>query len=306
MRFLNLFLLSLVNFLWAAQYPAYKIASDHMDVVNLNFWTFVCSIALLAPLLLREQRRQSEQNRIEKKALAEFLLLGLLGIIPPSVFMAWGIAHSTASNGALISLTIPVLMVTMAVIMLGEHMTVLRWLSILMAILGTLLISKIKSGAGFWSGSLLAGNAVIFLSGAGAAFYNTYSKKMLARFSELQVLVYSYIVGCTTCAQLSLVWGNHPFYKAFGYAPAAWGAVLVLGGLSWGVAMVLWMWVLKRLEVSQVSASIYLLPFFGVILSALTLHERLTLRQMAGGLLVFLGTFLTSDYETRRRRAGAG
>jgi drug/metabolite transporter (DMT)-like permease len=141
---------------------------------------------------------------------------------------------------------------------------------------------------------------VIFLAGAGSAFYNTYGKRLLARFSELQVLVYSDIVAGLACAVLSLFGGGRPFYRVRGYPLSAWGAVLVLGGLSWGLAMALWMWVLKRLEVTQVSASIYLLAVFGVILSALTLHERLTLAQIAGGLFVFVGTFLTSEYETRR------
>ncbi len=66
----------------------------------------------------------------------------------------------------------------------------------------------------------------------------------------------------------------------------------MLGALSWGVAMVLWMWVLKRLEIGQVSASIYLLSLFGVLLSAITLHERLTLIQIAGGIMVLLARFL--------------
>ena len=49
-----------------------------------------------------------------------------------------------------------------------------------------------------------------------------------------------------------------------------------LGVLPWGLAMVLWMWVLNRLEVGQVSASIYLLPFFGLGLSVLTVHDRIS------------------------------
>ena len=51
----NLAALVFVNFLWAAQYPAYKVASDHMSVATLNFWSFVCSIALLLPFLLLER-----------------------------------------------------------------------------------------------------------------------------------------------------------------------------------------------------------------------------------------------------------
>src|SRR6516164_1020922 len=299
-RYLNLFLLCLVNFLWAAQYPAYKVASNHMGVVNLSFWTFVFSIVLLTPFLLRERRRQPHRRRLGTRAAGEFLVLGLVGNIPPSVFTAWGIAHSTASNAAIISLTIPVLMVLMAVLMLGEHMTWLRWASIAMAIIGTILVSKINSGSGFFSPTVLAGNAVIFLAGAGSAFYNTYSKKLLEKFTELQVLIYSFGVTCAACAGLSLLANGRPFYRISDYPREAWVAVFVLGAFSWGIAMVLWMWVLKRLEVSQVSASIYLLLLFGVLLSAITLHERLTLPQVAGGVMVFLATFLTSEYEARR------
>jgi drug/metabolite transporter (DMT)-like permease len=300
MRYINLFTLCVVNFMWAAQYPAYKVASDHMDVTYLSFWTFVFATVLLLPFLLRERRHKSVVDQMNRATVGEFILLGVLGCIPPSVLIAWGISHSTASNAAIISLTIPVLMVIMATAMLGERMTWLRYLSIGMAIIGTILVSRIKSRAVFFSGGVLAGNAVIFLAGAGSAFYNTYSKKLLARFSELQVLVYSYVVAGIACAALSLLGRGRPFYRIAGYPLAAWGAVLVLGAVSWGLAMGLWMWVLKRLEVSQVSASIYLLPLFGVILSALTLHERLTLAQIAGGFFVFVGTFLTSDYEARR------
>jgi drug/metabolite transporter (DMT)-like permease len=291
--------------MWAAQYPAYRVATDHMDVVNLNFWTFVFAILLLAPFLIRERARNPTQPRLNKRSVGQFLILGLVGNIPPSIFIAWGIAHSTASNAAIISLTIPVLMVLMAVLMLGEHMTWLRWISIALAITGTILVSRINSGAGFFSSSVLAGNVVIFVAGAGSAFYNTYSKKLLEIYSELQVLVYSFVATCAACAIFSffsLFGQSRPFYNFTGYPWQAWGAIFILGAFSWGLAMVLWMWVLKRLEIGQVSVSIYLLSFFGVLLSALTLHERLTISQFAGGVMVFLATFLTSEYEARMVR----
>jgi drug/metabolite transporter (DMT)-like permease len=285
--------------MWAAQYPAYKIASDQMSSANLNFWTFVFAILLLAPFLLREHLRHPKRWGIKAPMVKEFLILGLVGNVPPSIFIAWGIAHSTASNAAIISLTIPVLMVLMAVLMLGEHMTLLRWFSIIMAVLGTVMVSRLKSAESFFSPSALAGNAVIFLAGAGSAFYNTYSKKLLSKFTELEVLVYSFSVTCMACAALSLVGKGYPFYVISRYDWRAWVAVFVLGAFSWGIAMILWMWVLKRLEIAQVSSSIYLLSFFGVLLSAITLRERLTLPQIAGGMLVLTATFLTSEYEVR-------
>ncbi len=303
--FINLILLLLVNFLWAAQFPAYKIASEQMGVIDLNFWTFVVGILILGPLLIMEHRRRRRAiftRNGEGKVLLDFLLLGTVGIIPPSVFLSWGIDHSTASNAAIISLVIPVLTALMAVIMLGERITKLCWLSFGMAIVGVVLMSGKAWRGAFFNDALLAGDTVVFIAWMGSAFYNTYSKGLLAKFSELEVLVYGYIVACTSCAVLSLVWGRYPFYRLFGYTWRAWGAILVLGGLSWGIAMVMWMWVLKQIDVSQISVSIYLLPLFGVILSAVTVHERLTTPQLMGGALVLVSTFLTSDYERRRQR----
>ncbi|MBV8375386.1 MAG: DMT family transporter [Verrucomicrobia bacterium] len=298
-RVLNLVLLVAVNLMWAAQYPAYKVASDHMDDVTLNFWTFLLAALFLIPFLVRSGR---PRTRFSWSICGDFLVLAIFGLLPPSVCLSWGIAHSSASNASLISLTIPVLMVIMAVIMLGEHMTPLRWISISAALLGTLVISRISVDRSFFASKLLAGNVVIFLAGAGSAFYNAFGKKLLARFSEMEVLIYGYVFACAACGALSAAFGARPFYRVTGYPFSAWLGILVLGGLSWGLAMALWMWVLNQLDLSQISASVYLLPLFGVILSAMTLHEKLTLVQIFGGLIVLFATYLTSTFEDRRRR----
>jgi drug/metabolite transporter (DMT)-like permease len=304
---INLIFLVLVNVMWAAQYPAYKIASDHMGVASLNFWTLVFSLLLLFPFLILQKKRGprvSSHGMGRKSFIWKFILMGLLGIVPPSVLMAWGIERSTASNGAIISMTIPVLMTLMGIIMLGERITQLRAISLVLALAGTVMISRADIARGSFDAAMLVGNIGIFFAGMGAAFFNTYGKKLLANFSELEVLIYSYLSGGAACAVLSLVMDQKPFYHISSYPLRSWLAVLVLGLASWGIAMVMWMWVLGRLEVSQVSVSVYLLPVFGVILSAVTLQEKLTVAQAVGGALVFLATFLTSEWETRRAKAG--
>ncbi len=306
-RYLNLLALALVNLLWALQFPAYKIASEHMGVVNLNFWTFVSALAVLLPFFWLERRRAArgalpDASKPAARSLRGFLLLGTVGIIPPSIFLAWGIAHSTAANAAIISLIIPVLTALMAVAMLGERMTRVRWLSFALAIAGTVFISGLNLRGGFFHGAMLLGNAVIFIAWMGSAFYNTYSKKLLEQFSELEVLVYSYAVASLAIGGISLGLSQRPFYDVSGYPMAAWGAIVVLGPVAWGLAMVLWMWVLKRLDVSQISVSIYLLPLFGVLLSAVTLHESITASELLGGGLVLIGTFLTTEWEARRMK----
>jgi drug/metabolite transporter (DMT)-like permease len=181
-------------------------------------------------------------------------------------------------------------MTGLGVLMLAEKLSLIRLFSLLLGLIGTLLVSTSDLSQASFSRSLLLGNFVILLAGLGSAFYNTYSKDLLSRYSELEVLIFSYAVGVAACAIISAVFETKPFYRIAGYSSGTWLAVTVLGLLSWGVAMVLWMWVLNRLEVGQISTSIYLLPLFGLILSIVTVHDRITLPQILGGVLTVAGT----------------
>lgn len=298
---INFAALVLVNVLWAAQYPAYRVAGEHMGAATLNFWTLLFAACLLAPLWLREKHRRKDQAKtLQWKTAHEFLLLGLLGIIPPSVMLSWGISRSSASNAAILSLTIPILMIVLGIVMLGEKLTLIRVFSLILGLVGTLLISTTDLAAASFNRRLLIGNLIILLAGLGSAFYNTYSKNLLLRYSELEVLLYSYSIGVTACAVISATFETKPFYHVTGYTTATWLAVGVLGMLSWGLAMILWMWVLNRLEVGQISTSIYLLPLFGLLISIVTLHERITTSQILGGTLTVVGTAMLTLYEGRR------
>jgi len=303
---LDLGALILVNLLWATQYPAYAIAGAAMEPAALNFWTLLAALLLLLPWWLRGRgrgaARPSPDPRIRLRA---YLVLGVLGIVPPSVLLSWGIAHSSAANAAILSLTIPVLMTLLGVAMLGERLTVIRLLCLAFGLGGTLLLSTGDLANASFGRGVLAGNVVILLGGLGSAFYNTYSKELLARDSELEVLIYSYVVAATACAIISVAFERRPFFDVAGYASSTWWAVLSLGILPWGLAMVLWMWVLNRLEIGQVSASIYLLPFFGLVLSVATMHDRMTAHQGIGSALVLVGTIVLTVYEGRREAAAA-
>ncbi len=61
--------------------------------------------------------------------------------------------------------------------------------------------------------------------------------------------------------------------------------------------MVMWMWVLNRLDLGQISVSIYLLPFFGLLLSIFTIHEHLYLLQIIGGGIVVVSTVVLTAFD---------
>jgi drug/metabolite transporter (DMT)-like permease len=304
-HWVDLAVLVLVNLMWASEYPAYQVASSAMHVATLNFWTLLFATLLLLPFLIRERRKRAMDapKRPFLRSLVDFLLLGLLGIVPSSVWLAWGIDHSNASNGAILSLTIPVMMTMMGVLLLGERFTILRLAAIIVALGGTMLLSVQDIRHSSFSRNLLLGNLVIFISGVGAAYFNTHSKVVRARFSEVELLVFSYLVAGSACAIYSLFGESHPFYHVAGYGWQVWVSIAILGGFVWGLAMVLWMWVLGRLDVAQISVSIYLLPVFGLLLSIITLHQAVGWAQVGGGILVAASTTVLTVYEGRLEKA---
>ncbi len=298
---IDLLLLVLVNLMWAAQYAAYKTASDQMGPVTLTFWVFVIATLLLVPILALQSKRGlagirgAERSLAAPKNLWGFFVIGILGLVPASAFLAWGTELSTAANASLLYLTVPIITAILAVCILGERMTWVHWISLFLALLGVLFVSDLDwKHPGLFHAPYLLGNGLVLLACASSSFYNVYSKELLRRFTPLQVLVYGYLLAAVISLPVVIWKESFSFQAVLSYRPGTWVSLLVLSLLSWGLAMILWMYLLKRLDVSKASISIYLLPFLGVLIASVTLHERITLPMVVGGGITLAGTALVN------------
>jgi drug/metabolite transporter (DMT)-like permease len=227
-----------------------------------------------------------------------FLMASLFGLVPGSALLAWGVDRSTASNAAIIYLTLPVITAVLASVVLGERMTRLRWASLGIALVGVLILSTPNlRQMSLSKGQFLMGNVLVLLACVGSSIYNVYSKELLKCFTPMEVLTYGYVLAFVF-SLLLMYWAEPLSWSSLrAYSASAWVALLVLSVFSWGLAMVLWMFLLKRLDVSQASVSIYLLPFFGVILSAITLQENIGFSTVIGGVITLAGTVLITTLE---------
>jgi drug/metabolite transporter (DMT)-like permease len=303
----DLSLLVLVNALWAVQYPAYRVVSSRMGPLTASAWIFLLATLVLLPFLFRERTRSPQpgvdrsstgHSLLDRRNLVGFIFIGVIGLVPASALLAWGERWSTASNASLIYLTVPIITAILASFILKEKMTWVRWLSLLISISGVLILSGIDwRHLDLAQTGLMAGNLLVLLACLASSFYNVYSKELLRRFQPLEVLIYGYVIALIFSIPF-LVWMER-FSPADvrHYTGNTWAALLVLSILSWGLAMVLWMFLLRRLDVSQASVSIYLLPFLGVLVSALTLNEKITTATVVGGLVTLIGTILVTTTE---------
>ena len=224
---MNIGLLVLVNMMWATQWTAYKLVGDAMGPIAVNFFVFLIATPLVLVFYLTKQWHgkgvippvsPAERSLRRWDNLAGFLGVGVLGLVAASILMAWGLTRTTASNGSLLALTIPVMTTVMAAIILHERMTLVRWLSLAIALVGVLVLSikppesAVQEGLaidwrdlGLLNKDFIAGNLLILGSCTCSCLYNVGSKGLLRRFSPLEVLTVSYVVAMATLVVM-LIW----------------------------------------------------------------------------------------------------
>jgi drug/metabolite transporter (DMT)-like permease len=148
----------------------------------------------------------------------------------------------------------------------------------------------------------LLGNLLIFASVLGSAFYNTYSKRLLASYSELEVLLFSYYGVMLVLIPVTLGTEPETARAMLTFDAKTWVGLAILAVFQYFLSMVIFLNVLTRLDATQAALSNYLIPFFGILLAAAILGERVTWQMAAGGLLVLAGTVLATVFDSATSR----
>lgn len=299
-------MLLISNLIWGSQFVMVKVAQEQMGPVFATFFPMTIATLILIPIVYRESKKNrgtSGSGQMPMRDVRDFILIGVCGQVVAQLFVTWGVRLSLAENAALLMLCLPVSTAVMAYFFLGERMSLVRWVSFALAIAGVIECSGINwSSLNFTSGKFLLGNALVFCSVNGSAFYNAYSKKLLGRYTPLQVLLYSYYAVFVFMLPITVYSEPMGFLHLTHFKPAVWAALMVLAVLQYGLSMVLFLHVLSRLDATQAALSNYLIPFFGVLIAAALLGERLTRFMILGGILVLGSTLLITVFEEKLKK----
>jgi len=290
-------LLVAANLLWAGQGVAVKLLQGGLGPVAIALLPLYGATAVGFALML-SRRRLRGQFALAWAHRREFVLAGVCGQCTAQLGMTIGVKMSLASNGAILSMLIPTLTAVMATLLLKEKLRPMRGCALLLGIVGVALLSPIRLGSTTGSGGrAMAGNFVIALGCLGSAFYNVYSKRLLDRFSGLEVLFFSYLAATAfSLPVLAFAEGQWPEELAR-LNWSEWAAFGYLAVFLYGVSMVLFFQALRQVEVMVASMSLYLVPVFGVSLAAVMLGERLTAQAMVGSAIVLLTTVMLFRFD---------
>lgn len=292
-------LLAFASLIWSAQGIAVKVLDPFLGPIAITFLPFYLTTLLFVPLLLRVRRKNPVATSPSGRDWVKFIVAGIGGQVLAQLGMTWGISKSLASNGAILNLLIPVISAVLASLMLKERLTALRIGSLAIGLVGVVFLSLGDfRQASFASMKFLVGNLLIFGGCLGSSFYNVYCKGLMQSFTEIEILIFSYITASAASIPL-LIWVEpFHFHSLQNLDGKGISAFLFLALFMYGASMLLFFKALQHLDVTTASTSLYLVPLFGVALAAILLGERLNLLAILGAAIVLIATLLVMRYDT--------
>jgi drug/metabolite transporter (DMT)-like permease len=291
----------IVNFLWATQVPIIRLIGDNLGPVTIAFLPIILSTLLLLPLLIILTKKHKRRFLWHWSDIKYFIFPGFIGIFVMQFAYTIGAQRTLAANAGIITLTIPVFVAIFSSFMLKEKMNIVRIFSFILAIIGVLFTSVSDiSEANFIQNEFFVGNLIFLFACICCANYNTYVKKLVDKgYTEIEILVYNQIVGIIFSIPL-LIW-LEPF-NLQEFLASGKDAILGILGLTifvYAVSWILFLYVLKRMDVTQAILGNYLMPFFIALLGIVLLGESITPIMIIGGSIVLISTLLVTVYENQ-------
>ncbi len=283
------------NFMWAFHFTSIKLTQDQVGPYFTVWAPMLLATILLAPFVARDFKKGGKKL----KDILIFVQLAALGAFPSQVLMTWGTQYSLASNAAILVLTLPVITAVFAFLILKEKMNAARWVSFAIAIVGVALCSTDDIKRADLSSRYALGNILIFLAILGNAYYNVGCKKIADKYTEIEMVFYTYLVMCILLTPLVLYYEPEMFSKIPEFTTNTWIGMISLTVFHNFLSMVLFFRALKYLDATQVALSNYLITFMGLPIAALWLGEKLNTQAIIGGILVLVSTLILSIVDSR-------
>lgn len=277
-----------IGAIWGAAFPLLRVATPAFGPVPLvGARLTIAAVVLLAV---------TGFSRALRERAGVMLLLGLINSALPFALFSYATLSITAGMASLLNATTPMFGALVAYFWLGERLTVLRTLGILVGFagVGSLVWGQIGAHA---EGALLG----ILAGLLGAAMYGlsaNFTRRMLLQVDPLTVATGNVLgAAIVTLPFAALQWPSSP------PGAGAWAAVAALAVVSTALAYLLYFRLLRTVGVSKAITVTFLIPVFGIFWGALFLGEPVTPGLLAGCAAVLFGTGLATGFISLPRRS---
>lgn len=175
------------NIIWACDYPFYTLILGKYisPIAMVSASLVVAAVLSLVPLLWEKAEKIEPKDRLKILGLA--LLMGVMR----KLCMMYGLSHTSAIDGSIISTTTPLIVLLLSVIAGIDRFTKQRLFGLLLGLAGTIAVIVSSNGEGHEQSSAL-GNIIIATSACVSAAYMVWFKRIIGKYRITTLLRWIY------------------------------------------------------------------------------------------------------------------
>jgi drug/metabolite transporter (DMT)-like permease len=291
-------LIGVVVLVWALNFAAAKVGLRHLPAFAMASFRIVFAGTIMVPIYLSFRRlpifaEAARRNRVGFTGhdFWTFLYLGFFGVAISQSCFTIGLRYTSISHSAVIVGMGPIYTLALAVLARVEKGTWRKATGMAIAFAGVALLAS-DSSMSTHSASLL-GDAITMAGSVGFALYAVLGKRVADRYDTLTMTAFNHFAGALLMLPVAI-------HEARALGPAAnwraipwesWASTIYMAIFGGALALILYFWLLRYLEASQLSAFTYLLPVGATILGVFWLGERTSWEQVCGGSLALAGVY---------------
>ena len=278
--------------IWSASFLWIKIALDEIGPNTLVAWRVLFGL-LFAGGAVIFQRKAWPRSWSEW---LPFIILGVTSIAVPFFLITWGELAIDSAVASILNATVPLFTIVIAHLFLqDDKMTVQRVIGLFVGFIGVVVLLSEDLTAGVHSSVL--GQAAVILASIFYAASSVYARRKTGSAPGL-VRGAAPLVSATV-----LMWMVAPVFESpfkIPQLPLTWIAVLWLGILGSGLALIIWYYLLHEIGPTRTGMVSYIFPLGGVILGVIFLDEHLSW-QLAVGALLIISSIIVVNWQGKSR-----
>ncbi len=278
------FLLGAVVLLWGSNIGIVKSAYRDIHPVLFAAIRFTVSGILMLLVALGKER----DLRIQRQDWSLMLVVGGLGLGIYQILWSMGLQWTSATNSALIFTIQPLLGAVYADLTKKEPVGVRRYLGMLLALGGVLLVILKPTARFHFSTETFLGDFInLMAAGCAAIFFSVSPRPLLRKYSPVRVLGHCMMIGSV------VLWIAVPFFDRSvsldQVGPKAWWPLIYSILFAGMLGHTLWYEGIGRIGPTKTLIYHYFVPVWAVIFNHFLMGEEIFSQQIIGGVLILWG-----------------
>lgn len=286
--------------LWASAFVVIRIGLQGYHPGSLALLRYLIASAGMLVLYLMSPKR----SKIAPKDILPLALTGIIGIGIYNITLNYGEVSVTAGISCFIVSMIPVAVMLLAVLFLGEVVSLKRWIGFIISVCGVTIIAISHS-----SGDERLDRGIIYLLIAmlSGGIYSVLSRVLAVKYRPIELT--AFIIWSGTLLMLIYLPDLHKDLHTATLKSTL--AVIYLGIFPAIGAYAAWSYVLRYIPASRASSYLYAMPLVATLLGWLLLSEVPHWLGLVGGIIALLGAYIANQRPIGRVKkngscAGAG